>query len=507
MSNFINLCINEFIKILKKKSTLVFISITILALIFCIFFKNLSGYQMSPSANPNNKKVDQKEFLTAIISSLNKDIKALENTPKEKQDIEYKKNLNQKKATIYYYKYALNNNISLFSFKGLGDFQQRYFKFDVISNLIKLQTALYNIEDKIPVATNISEIRSKINLLNNILYNEDYNKYIDFKKQEYQTTYKKGKINRTTKDVYFYMLDIDKKYELTKYPVDSNLYKYYSHQNILEYKSNIINNKLLSYEETKILKDKINIELYCTKNGISLNQKYIVNDADFYIELCEYVLLAILAVFLLINSSSNISKEFSKGTIKQLFISPNKRYKIMLAKIVTLTLILVTFSIVLSLSSQLIANLIFKNARESPYVYISNGTIKSINPVIYNLIRFLIDDIEIFVFMLFSIMLSTVTKNTAISTALSVFIYISKNSFMQYINQFINRDWIRFIPFNNFNLANRIFKYHTGVFNYLFETQNFIINNISLQFSFLVIFTCIVLMLSITFYSFNSETV
>ena len=499
----INLCINEFIKIFKKKSTLIFIILIVLSLLVCIFYESYyQEYSLRKELGASNKKISQNDFLKQSIEGLNQEIA---NMSVENQD---KKMLNQKKAYLYYTQYALDNNICIYSFKGIGTSSQDYWKRDIIKKLIKLQTTLYNLQDvNTSEIESISKVNKSINDLKGMLDNDDYNKYIDFKKNEYKQAYEQNHINEETKEVYLYMFELDRKYGMTKYFVDDNVWRYCIREQILKDKSQLIGNKSLSYEENKELNDDISIELYCIENNISMNKSYLINYNDYYIELCENVSLTILGLYVIIIASGIVSKEFAKGTIKQLFITPNKRWKIIASKIITLTLILIISSVILSLIVQIIGNIVYSSIPESPYVYILNRNIKTLNPVLYNIFRFLIDDIRIFVYMLFAIMLSTSTKNTAISTGISVLIYIGENSLMQIINKLTDKEWIKFIPFNNFDISNRIFNYSSGMIRDLYKTGNLIVGNISLEFSFCVIFICILLIIITTFSNFNKKTI
>ena len=102
-------------------------------------------------------------------------------------------------------------------------------------------------------------------------------------------------------------------------------------------------------------------------------------------------------------------------------------------------------------------------------------------------------------------MLSTITKNTALSVGVSIACYIGSGTIMQLVNYYISADWIKFIPFNNLGLADRIFE---GNISYsMIQVANSTSAAISTGFSLLVIAVCAVLMIITMFDSFNKRDV
>ena len=215
--------------------------------------------------------------------------------------------------------------------------------------------------------------------------------------------------------------------------------------------------------------------------------------------------LGIISILMIMIAGSSISTEISKGTIKFLLFTPNKRWKVLLSKIISATIILIVLTIILSLISIVFSNLFFKEAG-ADYVYISSdGIVKSISNGVYQILYFLASSIDIFVYMMFAFMLSVITRNTALTVGISIACYIGSGIIMQIVNQIVTADWIKFIPFNNLGLANKIFA--NNVSYLAMQSASSFLNNVSITFSLAVLTVCIILMIITMFDSFNKRDI
>lgn len=212
----------------------------------------------------------------------------------------------------------------------------------------------------------------------------------------------------------------------------------------------------------------------------------------------------LISILMIMIAGSSISTEVSKGTIKFLLFTPNKRWKVLLSKIISAILILLVLTILTSFISVIFGNIFFKD-EATVYVYISNGVVKSIPNLLYTMLYFLASSIDILVYMLFAFTLSVVTRNTALTVGVSIACYIGSGIVMQIVNQLITADWIKFIPFNNFGLADKIF---ANNISYMTEqTMSGFTNNVSVGFSLSVLAVCSILMIITMFDSFNKRDI
>lgn len=82
--------------------------------------------------------------------------------------------------------------------------------------------------------------------------------------------------------------------------------------------------------------------------------------------------------------------------------------------------------------------------------------------------------------------------------------YIGSGIIMQLINAYISADWVKFIPFNNLGLADRIL---TNNISYQMAQSMTTVNGISTGFSLAVLAVCAVLMITTMFDSFNKRDI
>ena len=112
--------------------------------------------------------------------------------------------------------------------------------------------------------------------------------------------------------------------------------------------------------------------------------------------------------------------------------------------------------------------------------------------------------VPVIVFAFFAIMLSTITRSSSVALSLGVATYIGNSLVMTIINQFIKKEWIRYVPFNNLNIADKIFPNFENSMKLFGET---FATNTSLAFSLGVLAVCSILMLVTAYDSFNKRDI
>lgn len=507
MIKFFKLFINENTKILKSKITLFFIVLILLCLIGMIIFAKYTIF-----SNTGNTKTydDSSEQLKYKIEFYENQKKLVENSNNYKD----KKSFIFYNSFLHYYNYALDNNISIFNSYSISS--QSYWKEELIQNLA-LQRANYytakldlefNISNDLE---NISILYDKMIYLENILKTDNFHEFLNVKKQDLINDFnsKKLGITKNELDIKLALIELDKNKEINRYSSPKTAWKQLKFQEFGRIISHL-NYSISSYnlEEQLKLEKEFKLNLYKIENDINTNSSNnLSNENDFYIELATNTSIFLLTLYILIIASRTLASEFTKGTIKQLLLLPAKRWKILLAKLTSLAFILLLFSLILCALIQIIGNVFFGYNTSSDYVYIFNGQIKVIDNVLYNFLIFLLIDIKIFIYMLFAVMLSVVTKNSAICVGLSGLLYAGDISLKVIINNLINSEWIKFIPFNNLNLADKIFINSSSYLGKIsFETNTFT-KYIDINFSIIYIIICAILLLITAFDSFRKSQV
>ena len=73
--------------------------------------------------------------------------------------------------------------------------------------------------------------------------------------------------------------------------------------------------------------------------------------------------LIIVSILMIMITGSAISTEVSKGTIKFLLFTPNKRWKVLVSKVISAVIILIAISLVLSLLTVVIRKYLLQRRR------------------------------------------------------------------------------------------------------------------------------------------------
>ena len=185
----------------------------------------------------------------------------------------------------------------------------------------------------------------------------------------------------------------------------------------------------IKYEKyIKITKDKNNeLDKQIKKSWYAINHNINYNKQGARTSLNEIVSnnVAFLSLIVVIISGSIVASEFQKGTIRLLVIRPNKRWKILLSKFLTIVLLTIGLSLITYLASFITNGILYnfkdyfikdliinKNiVKETSYIFLSIGKMfMLLIPVIFSGV--------------IAFFLSTITRNTALSVGLSIFLQL-----------------------------------------------------------------------------------
>ncbi len=401
------------------------------------------------------------------------------------------------KAQIETYELSLKYDINyIYSYSD-------YWKIDALN---EMQEAKCNIFLK----DNMEENQKIVNNRISIIEKDDYSGYLELIKQEQKSALDNKLISEEEYNEQIYLLNLREKYEIYKEPSEEVLnWKESTYQDIATIKQtlragiNTYTGKMLKLDEIEQLEDRLKINEYRLENGIptldSTSSERALYDAT-----APQFCMIIVALLMVIIAGSGIGAEISKGTIKFLLFTPNKRWKVLLSKIISATIILLVLTIVLALLSVVIGNIFFEESG-SEYVYISNGEVKSISNLLYMILYFLASSVDILVYMIFAFMLSTITRNTALSVGVSIACYVGSGIIMNLINYYISADWVKYIPFNNMGIADKIFE--NNISYTTMQMASGATQNAPVVFSLSVLTVCIILMIISMFDSFNKRDI
>ena len=342
-----------------------------------------------------------------------------------------------------------------------------------------------------------------------LLKEDNFNEYIEIQRQSLKESLKSKSITEQEYNDEILVLDLKEKYEIGK-DEQENTWKNYAiieietNQKSLRTGINQQTRKVLKAEEKQELEDAIKIDIYRLENNIPTAEQGSDNNYRMRYEMmAPTFVVAVISIIAIIIAGGAISTETSEGTIKFWALTPNKRWKILTAKILSLIFYILIITLISSLLSIIVANVFFNGDGET-YLYVQNGQVKEIGNALYTIEYYMVKTIPVIMFALFALMLSVITRNTAVSVSIGIALYMGNGIFMTIINSFVTKDWVRYIPFNNLNLVDKVFPnagklIDTGVSNFATTT--------SLGFSMTVLGVCAILMLVTMYDSFNKRDI
>ena len=460
------------------------------------------------------KKLSTKIMIVAIILSLFAVLalvkfmeKTEENTLISNIEVEYEKE--DLEREIQYFESQLENEKldeeSRLNFERNLEVNKLYLEYNIrpYSNSWENELTTYIVEQKM----NGQDVEELLD----ILKNKDFNKYIEYQKKQLKQQLDNSTISEQEYSDNLTILELKEKYEIGKsYNQESYwkmtvIEKIKSAQYSLRTGINKETSKLLKVEEKQDLEDSIKLNIYRLEHNIPDSNTGSNSNYRLRFELLAPMFsIAVISIVIIVIAGGTISNEISTGTIKFWALTPNKRWKIMTAKLLSILFYIIILILITSLVSVLIANVFFSQEGET-YLYCKNGEVKEIGNTLYTIEFYFVKAIPITLFALFAVMLSTITRNTAVAVSFSVALYIGNGIAMQILNQFITKDWVRFIPFNNLNLTTKIFPNATDMTSMMFGT-NFATST-TLGFSLAVIGICAFLMLVTMYDSFNKRDI
>ena len=342
-----------------------------------------------------------------------------------------------------------------------------------------------------------------------LLKEDNFNEYIEIQRQSLKESLKSKSITEQEYNDERLVLDLKEKYEIGK-DEQENTWKNYAiieietNQRSLRTGINQQTRKVLKVEEKQELEDAIKIDIYRLENNIPTAEQGSDNNYRMRYEMtAPTFVVAVISIVAIIIAGGAISTETSEGTIKFWALTPNKRWKILTAKILSLIFYILIITLISSLLSIVVANVFFNGDGET-YLYVQNGQVKEIGNALYTIEYYMVKTIPVIMFALFALMLSVITRNTAVSVSIGIALYMGNGIFMTIINSFVTKDWVRYIPFNNLNLVDKVFPNAGKLLD--IGVSNFATTS-SLGFSMTVLGVCAILMLVTMYDSFNKRDI
>lgn len=465
------LFIDENIKTWKKFSTKLAIILIILALVAGLGLTKVLQHMDENSDSVIQYASTWKEGVEEDINSYKEQLKEPDLLQSEKNDIQNK---------IKIAEVRLQNNISVYSVN---------WKNTVLNSLEE------NMDEK----------------LLNIVLDNDFEGYINYEKESEKQKLNQKEITQQEYDDNIQILDLRYKYqignveneEVIRDSKEGYLYKIKNEQKSIRTGIDYQSNRVLTAEQRKEYEDDIKINIYKIENNI-VNEEYstTTNYRMMFESLASSFVITLIAIFAMIVAGGAISSEVSTGTIKFWALTPNKRWKILTAKILSIIFYLVVITLIMSILSIICANIFF-DTEGYEYIFVKNGNVEKIGNTLFTIEYYFAKLIPVIIFAIFALMLSVITRNTSLSLGLSIATYMGNSIAMIIINSYIKKDWIKIIPFNNLNIVDKIFPNFKSMLSTGLENTT----TTSLGSSLIVLLVCMILMLVTMYDSFNKRDI
>ncbi len=497
MSKFLKLCSCEFIKIIKKKSTKIMLILLVASLFLSagitVLTKNMS--------NRLDDLVSNEEYRSQLMSEI-EECKAEINSNGDNLDEISKNGFLSRIDTL---QLAIDNNINIYKDSWKSEL--------LLNELEPLYLDLYNSKSYRDEESE-TKIQENLNKYLECLKNDDFEGYVNTERDNNKVKFDNKEISENEYNDMIYILDLKQKYKIGKEYNKNDSWKMDILEELELLKNNertgidIYTQKALTEKTLEDCRNNIKIDEYRLEHNMppymsSADGGSMGSSRKIYDYMVGSFSILVLAVMMIIIAGGSISNEISRGTIKFWSFTPNKRWKILLSKLVVNTLILVGTTILISLLGSLVGRIFF--GKGEAYLYVSNGSVHTINNVVFNILYELAASIDIFMFILLAMMLSTVTRNTATSVGVSIAAYLGGSTIMQILNMFVKADWLKFIPFNNLGIADRLFTTDMSYSASALVTS--ITGNIPVSFSLAVLGVTAIIMISTMFDSFRKKDI
>lgn len=476
MSKIFKLFIDENIKTWKKFSTKLTIILIILALVGV-----LGLVKIMQNVNENSEVTYSTfDWRTEIKYELESYKKALET---ENLDEETKRNMEMQVEKC---ELAIKYDISPFN----GSF----WKSTILDQIVELKYE----DGKETETSKLVEMLEK----------DDFVGYIETQKEIAKKSLENKEILQQEYNDKISALNLQAKYEIGKnekeeYWKNVVLTQIQSFQKSVRTGIDYKTNKVLTVEQKQEYEEKIKIGIYRLENNMPPIEYADENYRMIFETLAPSFLTAVIAIFAMIIAGGAISSEVSTGTIKFWVLTPNKRWKILTAKILSLLFYIITITLVVSLLTIAFSNLFF-NENGNEYLYVKDGNVEKVGNTLFTIEYYFAKMIPVIIFALFSLMLSVVARNTSVAIGFGIATYMGNGIAMMIINSYIKKDWVKFIPFNNLNIADKIFSNFTNPISMLGMNSA---PTTSLTFSFGVLAVCVILMIVTMYDSFNNRDI
>ncbi|WP_370695807.1 ABC transporter permease (plasmid) [Priestia megaterium] len=278
---------------------------------------------------------------------------------------------------------------------------------------------------------------------------------------------------------------------LTNSNVNKTIYKE-NWKSQLQNENKDIANKLAKLPDDSTVaqnyKENLALNTYRIDNDIKPNSS--INTWTFVKE--TKPILSFVGLFTIVIAASIVSLEFNWGTIKLIVIRPYSRFKLLLAKYITVLLISLILISTLFILSFLMGLSLFGLQGDNIQLTYLNGKVIQENMVLYLIKYFLLSSVNLWVVSTMAFAISTVFRNNSLALGISLFSYFTGGIVTGLIAQKFG--WAKYILFANTDLN-------------MYSSGSVLVKGMTPAFSITVLSIYLIIFLAVSFVSFTKRDI
>jgi ABC-2 type transport system permease protein len=451
---------NEYLKLLKKKSTwAIIIIVALLAVGFCsIFAVNMKYsnydydlYKYTLEQEANDFFSDQNEYKRQGYDSK-------ETNGEYKDKSEY---ADEMRMRAVYYRFVLDNNLEREDWRITTNLVQNLcnYKYVMLEGDTEIQKQL---------------AQTEYNKIKAVFDADDWKSYYNAQLDQLKATYKDNQLLLKANSWFFeYSIENDLKPGGTLWITGALSTASRAKIDLVPYLEKEAAGEKINAKEKEELLNTAATQIYRIEHNIENDLSVELIGENFSVRTMWGVfsqsksMVTVIGVLIIVVAGSIVSSEFAQGTIKFLLINPVKRWKILVAKYITAISYGAVLLIVLYAISGICAMIFTGFAGVNDKLVIANnGVARSVLPMFIVMNQYLLAGINVIVMATLAFALSSVARSSALAVSISM-LSLLVGSIVVEVLAMLKIDWARYLIFANLNLA----KIYNG--DTLFPNQSF----------------------------------
>lgn len=203
-----------------------------------------------------------------------------------------------------------------------------------------------------------------------------------------------------------------------------------------------------------------------------------------------HMMMSLVTLLAVIVAAGIVASEFSQGTIKMLLTRPVKRWKILTSKYITVLLFAVLLTVILLVSTAL-AGLLFFGFGEGTYLVWNGSQVAESSFWLEALKLAALKFSSVWMISTFAFMLGTVFRSSSLAIGLSIFLMFTG---IQAVFLLQNYEIVKYYLFTHTDLTQ-------------FYTGNFLVQDITLSMSILVLAVYFLIFMAISYWTFGRRDI